>query len=75
MTALPVHNFDRKVAMDMNQMNKIERQAHFVLCESCFWCASDVAGGLVEKCPACGGVLFSAPVHEETLVVSARIRN
>jgi hypothetical protein len=32
---------------------KIARQVHFVLCGSCYWCASDLAGGMMDKCPVC----------------------
>lgn len=29
-------------------------RAYFVICGSCFWCASDLCGGRVKECPACG---------------------
>ena len=56
----------------MNQQTRkiIGVQARFLLCESCFWCASDVAGGgLIEKCPACKRELYSAPLHEVAFAV------
>lgn len=41
------------------KFEKIARQVRFLLCSSCFWCASALAGGAVEKCPACSGGLAS----------------
>lgn len=44
------------------KLDKIARQVRFLLCGSCFWCASALAGGAVEKCPSCNNMLVSARV-------------
>jgi hypothetical protein len=46
----------------MNKLDKIAKQARFLLCGSCFWCASAMAGRAIEKCPACSGRLGSVSV-------------
>lgn len=41
-------------------------QAHFLLCSSCFWCASYLSlRGTVEMCPAClDGKVESMPISD-----------
>ena len=44
------------------KLENIAKQVRFVLCGSCYWCASALAGRAIEKCPACSGRLESARV-------------
>ncbi|HXV46159.1 MAG TPA: hypothetical protein VD736_05755 [Nitrososphaera sp.] len=46
----------------MQKLENIARQVRFLLCGSCFWCASSVAGRTIERCPACSGRLGSVSV-------------
>lgn len=45
----------------------MKRQIHFVLCGSCFWCASDMAGA-IERCPACGEAVGAMPVRQPMVI-------
>jgi hypothetical protein len=36
----------------------VKREVAFLLCKSCFWCASILVAGSNDRCPACGGALF-----------------
>lgn len=41
------------------------RPAIFVMCHSCFWCASFLQGRSFQACPLCGGTaLDSIPISE-----------
>ena len=45
----------------------VAKEIHFLLCESCFWCASclNVAERTVTKCPSCTDErLVSMPISE-----------
>jgi hypothetical protein len=36
---------------------KLPRQVHFLLCNTCYWCASDIGGeSKFTKCPSCNSV-------------------
>lgn len=50
----------------------MKRQIHFVLCGSCLWCASDMAGGAIERCPACGKAVGAMPLQQPMVI---RVRN
>jgi hypothetical protein len=43
----------------MVKLEKIAMQVRFLLCGSCYWCASSVVDRSIEKCPACSGRLGS----------------
>jgi hypothetical protein len=45
-------------------MNMPSHGTQFLICESCFWCASILTGGtLLGKCPCCkGSMLESIPI-------------
>jgi hypothetical protein len=50
-----------------NTATKVAKQIHFLLCESCFWCASclNVDKRTVTNCPSCIEVrLESMPISE-----------
>ena len=40
---------------DRDNKKELSRQIHFLLCESCFWCASDISSKNISiaKCPNC----------------------
>jgi hypothetical protein len=46
----------------MVKLEKIAMQVRFLLCGSCYWCASSVAVRAIEKCSACSGRLGSVSV-------------
>ena len=52
-----------------NQENEVSDKINFLLCESCFWCASYFNNNMkvVTKCPICGnGNIESMPIsHDE----------
>jgi len=39
-----------------------EGRTHFVICGSCYWCASDLSGARIAKCPACYNPVESIPI-------------
>lgn len=41
---------------------EINSAIHFVICGSCFWCASDLSGARIKKCPACKSAVESLPL-------------
>ena len=45
----------------------VKREVAFILCKSCFWCASVLAGGSNDRCPACGGALFRKQLKLQTI--------
>jgi len=47
----------------MDKLDKIASHVRFLQCRSCFWCASALAGRVVEKCPTCSGILGSARIN------------
>ena len=34
----------------------------FLLCNSCYWCASEMGGRLIKSCPACNHQLEQLPI-------------
>lgn len=34
----------------------------FLLCNSCYWCATEIGGRLIESCPACNHRLEPLPI-------------
>jgi hypothetical protein len=64
---LKVLNADNNntVAIDNNDRNIYTRaRRHFVICNSCFWCASLYSESMTTKCPTCNsyGNLESIPI-------------
>lgn len=55
-------------------MRRNFKQIRFILCESCFWCASCLNQGIiVDKCPICNnGNVESLPVSDNELDRSSR---
>jgi hypothetical protein len=51
-------------AEERNEMKLAFKQPHFLLCSSCFWCASNLnMHGTVEICPSCtNGKVESMPI-------------
>ena len=48
----------------------VAKEIHFLLCESCFWCASclNVARRTVTKCPSCSDARFvSMPISDNKI--------
>lgn len=41
----------------MNQTVLVERNVTFVIYQSCFWCASEVAGSN-DRCPICNNTVY-----------------
>jgi hypothetical protein len=57
-----LHRDGEYVAKDIRMWNMLDfngllfrrpRRVFFVLCNSCFWCASDIGDLGIEKCPTC----------------------
>ena len=50
---------------ERNEMKLTFKQPHFLLCSSCFWCASYLNfRGTVEVCPSCmNGKVESMPIN------------
>jgi hypothetical protein len=46
----------------MQKLENVARHVRFLICGTCYWCASSVAGRMIEKCPACSGRLGSVSV-------------
>jgi hypothetical protein len=48
---------------------KLPRQIHFLLCSTCYWCASDIGSkSKFTKCPSCNSVEFeSIPIAKNEL--------
>jgi hypothetical protein len=53
-----------KPAMRLGDLAKKKRpNLHFLICGSCFWCASLIGNRSVKECPLCrGGTLESIPL-------------
>jgi hypothetical protein len=51
---------------ERNEMKLTFKQPYFLLCSSCFWCASYLEwGGTVEICPSCiNGKVESMPISD-----------
>ena len=51
---------------ERKEMKLTFKQPHFLLCSSCFWCASYLEwGGTVEICPSCiNGKVESTPISD-----------
>lgn len=63
------NTFDEDVtnSNNNNKKTKIAKQIHFLLCRSCFWCASclNVSKRTVTNCPSCPEVrLESMPISD-----------
>ena len=62
------NTFDEHITSSNNNKNtKVAKQIHFLLCESCFWCASclNVGKRTVTNCPSCIDVrLESMPISD-----------
>ena len=41
-------------------------QLQFVICDSCFWCATSI-GAALGRCPACGSTLNAIPLNVPSL--------
>ena len=56
-------------AEESNEMKLTFKQPHFLLCSSCFWCASDLnLRGTVEICPSCmNGKVESMPISDNEI--------
>jgi hypothetical protein len=56
-------------AEERNEMKLDFRQPHFLLCSSCFWCASYLNfRGTVEVCPSCmNGKVESMPLSDKEI--------
>jgi hypothetical protein len=54
---------------ERNEMKLTFKQPHFLLCSSCFWCASDLnLRGIVERCPSCmNGKVESMPISNNEI--------
>ena len=54
---------------ERNEMKWTFEQPHFLLCNSCFWCASDLnLRGTVEICPSClNGKVESMPISDNEI--------
>gem|GEM_PF-5937852 len=38
----------------------------FVICKSCYWCASELTSS-IERCPSCFGVLYREELNTEAI--------
>jgi hypothetical protein len=56
-------------AEERNEMKLTFKQPHFLLCSSCFWCASYLNFcGTVEVCPSCmNGEVESMPISDKEI--------
>jgi hypothetical protein len=54
---------------ERNEMKLTFEQPHFLLCGSCYWCASYLnLGGRVETCPSCmNGKVESMPISDNEI--------
>ena len=54
---------------ERNEMKLTFKQPHFLLCSSCFWCASYLNfRGTVEVCPSCvNGKVESMPLSDKEI--------
>jgi len=67
--------------LDYDKKTKIFKQINFMLCESCFWCASSLSfssiydlpnDDIVSKCPACSEYsLKLIPIYNKSLLQSS----
>ncbi|HXX97300.1 MAG TPA: hypothetical protein VEL11_09320 [Candidatus Bathyarchaeia archaeon] len=48
---------------------KLPRQIHFLLCKTCYWCASDIGSkSMLTECPSCNSVeVESMPLSDKEL--------
>jgi hypothetical protein len=48
---------------------KLPRQMHFLLCNTCYWCASDIGSeSMLTECPSCNSVeVESMPLSDKEL--------
>jgi hypothetical protein len=62
--------FTTSSSFDINKDKiKLPRQIHFLLCSTCYWCASDIGSkSKFTKCPSCNSVEFGAmPIPKNEL--------
>jgi hypothetical protein len=54
---------------EWNEMKLTFEQPHFLLCGSCYWCASYLSlRGTVEICPSCkNGIVESMPISDNEI--------
>ncbi len=57
------------ITEERNEMKLTFKQPRFLLCSSCFWCASDLnLPGIVERCPSCmNGKVESMPISNNEI--------
>ena len=54
-----------KTTIEQLQVRRIS-EAHFVVCSSCFWCASVFRSGAFGACPSCkNGMLDAMPISTD----------
>jgi len=41
--------------------------AIFILCQSCFWCASELTATSNDRCPSCGGAVYREKLNLEVI--------
>ena len=47
----------------INEKTKLPNQIHFLICESCYWCASLLDDHIFSECPTCSTCMVkSMPV-------------
>lgn len=47
----------------INEKTKLPKQIHFLICESCFWCASRIDDYVFSECPTCNtSMVKSMPI-------------
>ena len=47
----------------INQKIKLHKRIHFLICDSCFWCASCINDHAASECPTCNTCMVkSMPV-------------
>jgi hypothetical protein len=59
-----------EAASDLNLLLELPRQIHFLLCNTCYWCASDidVRKPMITQCPSCNSVeIESMPISDKEL--------
>jgi hypothetical protein len=71
-------NVQGRTNLDYDKKTKIFKQINFMLCESCFWCASSLSSSLlydlsnddtVSKCPICNEhTLKLIPIYNKSLL-------
>ena len=64
------NRFDDVTTYTDNTDIKVTEEIHFLICESCFWCASclSVAKRTVTKCPSCSDArLESMPIADNEI--------